>query len=292
MRAALTRLGVLRPHDLDEALAMLHASLQEGRAVPLAGGTDLLVYLNAGDPAGGRYLDLSRIAALRGIDETDGGLRIGGGTTFTEIRHHPLVRRRFPMLAAAAAEIGALQIQNRATIAGNIANASPAGDSLPVLLAHDAVVTLRSVRGAREVRFDALYRGYRDLDLTPDELIVDVVLTNPPQRNVAMFRKVGTRRAQSISKVVFAGLLKTDAGGAVAHVRLAYGSVAPTPVRAEKAERALLGRTPSASAAAAAKQALARDITPINDIRSDREYRMEIAGNVLAQFLELAQGRI
>lgn len=287
----MTRLEVLRPRQLDEALEMLHESLEEERAVPLAGGTDLLVYLNAGDPAGRRFLDLSRVAALRGIVETDGGLSIGGGATFTEIRHHPLVRRRFPMLAAAAAEVGALQIQNRATIAGNIANASPAGDSLPVLLAHDAVVTLRSVRGARQVEFATLYRGYRDLDLAPDELIVDVTLPNPPRGLATMFRKVGTRRAQSISKVVFAGLLRRDAKGTVTAARLAYGSVAPTPVRAGGAERALLGRAASGDCAAAALDALARDITPIDDIRSDRAYRMAIAGNLLTQFLRHADAR-
>ena len=285
MRTAITRLTVLRPRDLEEALAMLHDSLEGERAVPLAGGTDLFVYLNAGTPSGQRFLDLSRVAALRGIRAGGGGLRIGGGATFTEIREHPLVRRSFPMLAAAAAEVGALQIQNRATIAGNVANASPAGDSLPVLLAHDAVVTLRSVRGARHVEFESLYRGYRDLALEPDELIVDVHLPSPPRGMATMFRKVGTRRAQSISKVVFAGALQADRDGTVAHVRLAYGSVAPTPVRAYQAERALLGRRPAAETAAAARKALSRDIAPIDDIRSDRDYRMEIAGNLLAQFL-------
>lgn len=291
MRTAISRLEVLRPHDLDEALAMLHESLEGGRAVPLAGGTDLLVYLNAGDAVGRRFLDLSRVAALRGLEEEGVGLRIGGGVTFTEIRHHPFVRRRFPMLAAAAAEIGALQIQNRATIAGNIANGSPAGDSLPVLLAHDATVTLRSVKGTRRVDFEKLFRGYRDLDLAPDELIAEVFLRNPPRGLKTMFRKVGTRRAQSISKVVFAGALLCDRKGAVTHARLAFGSVAPTPLRASRAEHVLLEGPPAAAAAVAAREALVRDIAPIDDIRSDREYRLQIAGNVLQQFLRHADAR-
>ncbi len=288
MRTAVSTLEVLRPRTLDEALEMLHESIATERAIPLAGGTDLFVYLNAGTQAGRRFLDLSRVRELTGIREGDDGLRVGALATFTEIRTHPLVRRRLPMLAAAAAVVGALQIQNRATLAGNIANASPAGDSLPVLLAHDAVVRARSVRGTRLVRFENLFRGYRDLDLEPDELIADVIVLFPPPRTATLFRKVGTRRAQSISKVVFAGALHVDAGGAADHVRLAFGSVAPTPVRAYEAEQVLLGRQPSSSAAQAALEALGHDIAPIDDIRSDREYRMAIAANVLAQFLRHA----
>jgi CO/xanthine dehydrogenase FAD-binding subunit len=285
VRAPISQLHVLRPARLDEALAALHDSLDSERATPIAGGTDLYVYLNDGTHGGRRFLDLSRLRELRGIREGEDGVRIGAGVTFSEIREHPEIRRHFPMLAAAAAEIGALQIQNRATLGGNIANASPAGDSLPVLLAHDAVVRVRSSRGARLIRFENLYRGYRDLETAPDELIVDVILLYPPRRTFTMFRKVGTRRAQSISKVVFAGALHCDGDGTVDHVRLAFGSVAPTPVRAYETEQTLLGRRPSRAAAAAALEALAHDIAPIDDIRSDREYRMTIAGNVLAQLL-------
>mgnify|MGYP003694328319 CR=1 FL=1 len=142
------------------------------------------------------------------------GLEIGALATFRELGEHAVVRRRFPSLAAAAAEVGGWQIQSRATIAGNIANASPAGDSLPVLLAHDAVVRARSVRGGRDIPFTDFYRGYRVLALEPDEMITSVVLPFPPARATAQFRKVGTRRAQSISKVVFAGLVATDRAGA------------------------------------------------------------------------------
>jgi CO/xanthine dehydrogenase FAD-binding subunit len=154
-----------------------------------------------------------------------------------------------------------------------------------VLLACDAVVRVRSVRGTRLIRFENFYRGYRELDASPDELIVDVILMYPPRHTFSMFRKVGTRRAQSISKVVFAGAVHLDADGAADHVRLALGSVAPTPVRAYETEQVLLGRRPSRAATAAALETLAHDIAPIDDIRSDREYRMTVAGNVLAQFL-------
>jgi len=291
MRTALSTLEVARPRGLDHALALLHESLDGARLVPLAGGTDLFVSLNAGQSPGRRYLDLGGLRELRGIRARDGGLTIGATTTFSEIREHPLVRRRYPALAAAAAEIGAWQIQNRATLGGNIANASPAGDSLPVLMVAEAVVHARSVRGAREVPFTGLYRGYRDLVLEPDELITAVSLPPAPPRAKPFFRKVGTRRAQSISKVVLGGLLRLGRDGRVDLARVALGSVAPVTLRAGRAERALLGARPSAGASAAARAALLEDIAPIDDIRSERDYRLLVAGNVLEQFLRAVAPR-
>jgi xanthine dehydrogenase small subunit len=291
MRAPLSTFDVARPRDLAHALRLLHASLPDGRLVPLAGGTDLFVTLNAGIVTGRRYLDLGGLRELTGVRERDGGVVLGARTTFSEVRAHPLLRRRYPALAAAAAEVGSWQIQNRGTLGGNIANASPAGDSLPVLLALEAVVYARSVRGPREVPFTALFRGYRDLALEPDELIVAVSLPAPPARAKQFFRKVGTRRAQSISKVVFAGLLRLGRDGRVDLARVALGSVAPVTLRAGHVEHVLLGARPSAAAAAAARAALLQDIAPIDDIRSDREYRMRVAGNVLEQFLRVADPR-
>jgi CO/xanthine dehydrogenase FAD-binding subunit len=285
MRSALSTLELVRPRSLDAALDALHQSIASRRLTPLAGGTDLFVYLNAGTFEGRRFLDLTPLSELSRIRTGRAGVRIGALATFRAIRTHKVLRGRFPALVAAAAEVGAWQIQSRATLAGNIANASPAGDSLPVLLAHDALVHVRSVRGARTIEFARLYRGYRDLDLAPDELITEIELPEPPKGAIPFFRKVGTRRAQSISKVVFCGLAAQGKGGALEHVRLAYGSVAPVPLRATHAEQALAGRKPGAAVVAAARKALADDIAPIDDIRSDREYRMAVAGNVLEQFL-------
>jgi CO/xanthine dehydrogenase FAD-binding subunit len=285
MRAALSTLELRRPRSLGHALELLDASLSGERLTPLAGGTDLFVYLNAGQLEARRFLDLSPLDELRGIRATRAGVTIGAGTTFRAIRDHDVIRRRLPSLAAAASEIGAWQIQARATIGGNIANASPAGDSLPVLLAHEAVVRVQSVRGARSIAFAELFRGYRDLALERNELITAIELAFPQSRAVTFFRKVGTRRAQSISKVVCSGILVPDARGAIDAARLAFGSVAPVPVRARRAERALHGMRPGPEAAARARAALARDIAPIDDIRSSREYRMTVAGNLIEQFL-------
>ncbi len=288
MRSPLSTLELVRPRSLKHALELLHASLAAERLTPLAGGTDVYVYLNAGQLPARSYLDLTPLAELHGIRTARDGVTIGALSTFREIGRHAAVRRRFPSLVAAAAEVGAWQIQARATIAGNIANASPAGDSLPVLLAHDAAVCVQSVRGTREVAFDRLFRGYRELALEPDELITAVRLRFPSPRAIPFFRKVGTRRAQSISKVVFCGLLVREASGAIQDARLAFGSVAPVPVRARHAERTLIGASPGVEAAARARAALARDITPIDDIRSDRDYRMAVAGNLVEQLLRVA----
>ncbi|HVP15575.1 MAG TPA: FAD binding domain-containing protein [Terriglobales bacterium] len=290
MRAPLSTYAVVRPRDLEHALTLLHRARNGERLVPLAGGTDVYVSLNAGVEPGRRFLDLGCLRELAGIHQRSGGLTIGALTTFSAIRAHPAVRRRYPALAAAAGEIGAWQIQNRATLGGNIANASPAGDSLPVLLALEAVVHAWSVRGPRDVPVTSLFRGYRDLALEPDELIAAVSLP-PPVRAKSFFRKIGTRRAQSISKVVLCGLLGIGRDGRVAIARVALGSVAPVTLRARHVEGVLLGARPSAAVAAAARRALLRDIVPIDDIRSDRDYRLLVAGNVLEQFLRATAPR-
>jgi len=280
---------VVRPRSLGDALKALADS--ETRPTPMAGGTDLFVYLNAGQWKGSRFLDLSPLKALNGIRVGKKDVTIGAGTPFWEIRHHAAIRRMFPTLAAAAAEVGAWAIQHRATLGGNIANASPAGDSLPVLLAHDAVVRVRSVRGAREIAFADLYTGYRKLAIEPDELIVQIVLPKPPPRSFAFFRKVGTRRAQSISKVVFAALLARDKKKSFTHVRLAWGSVAPVTTRSRQTEAALLDTRGTARDLATARAALGRDLAPIDDIRSEKDYRVEVSGNVLEQCLRAETAR-
>ena len=176
----------------------------EGPLVPLAGCTDLYVALNFGTLRPTRFLNLWNLDTLRGIETRGTALRIGALTTYTEIITSAAIRRRLPMLAAAAREVGGVQIQNRGTIGGNVANASPAGDTLPVLLAADAVVVLRSAAGTRRVPMTAFYTGYRQSVARPDELIVGFEI--PALRGRQWFRKVGTRAAQAIAKIVVAGV--------------------------------------------------------------------------------------
>ena len=268
MKTAVTPLALLEPRTLADALAMLR---DEGPLVPLAGCTDIYVTLNFGTQPATRFLNLWGLGELRGIEAMDGGLRLGALATHTELQRSPLVQARLPMLAAACREVGGVQIQNRGTLGGNVANASPAGDTLPVLAAADAVVVLRSVDGERRVPFNELYTGYRATVMRPDELIVAIEV--PAVEGEQWFRKVGTRAAQAISKVVMAAV-RGD------RPRISIGSVAPTVVRLPGTEEALAGGASIADAQAV----LIREITPIDDIRSTAEYRKRVCANLLARW--------
>jgi CO/xanthine dehydrogenase FAD-binding subunit len=273
MQGTIAGRQLLEPRSLGDAVKMLR---DEGPLVPLAGCTDLYVALNFGTLQPTRFLNLWKLDALRGIDTRGTTLRIGALTTYTEIIKSAAIRRRLPMLAAAAREIGGVQIQNRGTIGGNVANASPAGDTLPVLLAVDAVVVLRSAVGTRRVSMTSFYTGYRQSVARPDELIIGFEV--PPVRGHQWFRKVGTRAAQAIAKIVVAGAW--DAARREARPRLAMGSVAPTPIRLSQTEQAL----GSGASLADAQEILQREIAPIDDLRSTAEYRRQVAANLVGQF--------
>lgn len=278
---------VTSPATLPEALALLAA---EPDRVPIAGGTDLMVRITGeiGDPPA-RVVDLDRLDVLRGIRVTDDhALAIGALSTWTEIRRSAFVLRLLPALAAAAATIGAVQIQNRGTLGGNVINASPAGDSLPVLLAADARLVLASARGERSVAAADFWTGYRVTARTPDELLVRVEIPLPEGRSVS-FRKVGTRRAQAISKVVMALAWRVE-DGVWRDVRIALGSVAPTPVRVTAAEQVLEGAAADAATAERAVEALMDAIRPIDDVRSTATYRREVAGRILVRLMRDAGG--
>ncbi|HKB10674.1 MAG TPA: FAD binding domain-containing protein [Vicinamibacterales bacterium] len=261
---------MLQPRSLREALTMMR---DEGPLTPLAGCTDLYVALNFGTLSETRFLDLWALDALRLIEVRGGALAIGAMATHSDIIRSPLVRKRLPMLAAASAEVGGVQIQNRGTLGGNVANASPAGDTLPVLAAADAVVVVQSAAGTRRVPFNGFYTGYRQSVRRAEELIVSLEI--PAIRGRQSFRKVGTRAAQAISKVVMAGVVGDE-------IRIALGSVAPTVVRALRTEAALA----RGASTAEAQRMLMDEIAPIDDIRSTAEYRRRVAANLLARLLE------
>jgi CO/xanthine dehydrogenase FAD-binding subunit len=242
------------------------------------------VALNVGTLNPTRFLNLWGLDALRGIEARGRTVLIGALTTYTDILRSGVIRRRLPMLAAAAREIGGVQIQNRGTIGGNVANASPAGDTLPVLLAANAIVMLRSVAGMRRVPMTAFYTGYRQTVARPDELIVGFEI--PEVRGRQWFRKVGTRAAQAIAKIVVAGVW--DSARAGARPRLAMGSVAPTTLRLSHTEQAL----GNGATLAEAQEMLQREIAPIDDLRSTAEYRRQVAANLLAQFYTARSARL
>ena len=284
---------VTSPRDLDAAYAALAAAHADAPARPIAGGTDLMVAITGeiGEPPAS-LVDLWAIDALRGIAVDGGVLSIGALTTYTEIRRSRLCHEHVPALAEAAATIGAAQIQNRGTLGGNIANASPAGDTLPVLLAADAVFVLGSTRGEREVDAAAFWTGYRTTALLPDELVLRIRIPFVADREMR-FRKVGTRRAQSISKVVLSAAWRSTPGlsrGPWRDVRIALGSVAATPVRAGATEAALEGRAPTPETADLAAETLAGELSPIDDVRSTAEYRRLVAARILHRIVREAGG--
>jgi len=263
---------VLRPRQLKDALMMLRVAADEKRPlVPMAGGTDLFVTLNAGQKPAARYLDLWRLDKLRGVEARGKrGLAFGGLATFTDCIESKVVHKRLPILVEAARQVGGVQIQNRGTLAGNIENGSPAADGVPVLMAADANVVLRSLDDERRVPLASYYTGYRKTVRRPDELIVRIEIDVPD--GAQWFEKVGTRAAQAISKVVMA---------AVGH-RVAFGSVAPVIVRAHKLEAYVAdgGRD-----VAEAKRLVGQDVSPIDDVRSTAEYRRRVVENLVAAWL-------
>ena len=271
----------LRPASLAEAL---EARAAHPDYMLLAGGTDLLVAAHhKAEPPG--IIDVFGLDALVGIEHRgDGSIVIGAATTYADILADAGIRRELPMMIAAVREIGALQIQSRGTLGGNIGTSSPVGDSLPVLLALDATIQLASLVAARTVVYSEYCTGYRTTVRTPDELIVSVTIPARAPDTVQYWRKVGPRRAQSISKVMVAAVgVVTD--GRVTMVRVSPGAVAAQPIRALATERAIMGGVPGVDLAEAAKLALASEVKPIDDVRSTAVYRLEVAQNLVARFV-------
>jgi CO/xanthine dehydrogenase FAD-binding subunit len=287
MRSYLPAFELRVPTTLEEAVRLLAEPGQPWR--PFAGGTDLMVLLEAGKLAHQKYVSLWELEALRGIAVSDAEVVIHALSTYADVLASDVLTTEFPLLGEAARETGGVATQNRGTIGGNIANASPAADTPPALLVYDASLDLSSMRGVRRVPYRAFHTGYKKMDLQPDELIVSVRLVRGHRWTKQGYRKVGTRRAQAISKVCFAGAIQIE-DGMVGDVRLAFGSVAPTPVRALAAESALRGKPLDEAAASSARAALARDIVPIDDMRSTASYRAAVAGNLLEEFLQNIPG--
>ena len=267
MKTAVSDLDLRSPKSLDDALALL----RDEQRTPIAGATDLYVALNFGTLVSRRFVDIWGIAELRTISIRNDALVIGALATYTDIIRSAVVAKRLPMLIDASRQVGGPQIQNRGTIGGNIANASPAGDSLPVLAAADAVVVLRSSDGERRIAVTEFFTGYRATVMRPDELIVSIEVQ--PVDGMQWFRKVGTRAAQAISKIVVAGIRD----GAP---RIAFGSVGPTVIRARQTESALA----SGASIDEAARVLETEISPIDDIRSTADYRRRVSVNLLRRF--------
>jgi CO/xanthine dehydrogenase FAD-binding subunit len=267
VKTAISDLDLRRASSLDEALLIL----RDEPRMPVAGATDVYVAVNFGTLAPKRLLDIWGLDELRGISLRGETIVIGALATYTSLIRSPIIVERLPMLVEASRLIGGPQIQNRGTVGGNIANGSPAGDSLPVFSAVDATVVLRSATAERRVPFNEFYTGYRATVMKPDELIVAVEVE--PVEGKQWFRKVGTRAAQAISKIVVAGVRSSSP-------RIAFGSIAPTVIRVPRTEAALA----SGASIDEAARILAGEIAPIDDLRSSAEYRRRVSVNLLRRF--------
>jgi CO/xanthine dehydrogenase FAD-binding subunit len=275
---------VITPHSLDQALDALASS---EKLVPLAGATDLMVCLEAGILAPCTFLDLQELRQLRpllAVDSGNGSLTLGALTTYRDVRMNP-IREQFPMLAWAAREVGALAIQSRGTWAGNIANASPAADGVPALMAYDAEIDLSSKKERRRVPLAGFYRGYKEMDRRPDELITAIHLPLPQPGWADYYRKVGTRRFQAISKTLLAGRILLDRDRTVRDIRMVFASVAPYTLRAVQTEAVLRDRHLTPEVIEEAAKAIQDEIRPIDDIRSTESYRRRVTSNLVRDFL-------
>lgn len=282
MRAYVPSYQLISPASLGEALDAL--ARDNGTWKPFAGGTDLMVLLEAGKLPHQNYVNIWNLQELRGIEVNDDFVTLGALTTYTEVQEHPILRAEFPMLCQAAKETGGIAIQNRGTLGGNIVNASPAADSPPALLAYDAELELVSKEETRTIPYSRFHIGYKQMDIRPDELLRAIRLPRATEPLAHYYRKVGTRKAQAISKVCFAAVAQTLENRIVS-VRIALGSVAPIPIRCQRTEQALENQLLTNDVSENALQTLAAEITPIDDVRSTRDYRLRVSLNLLQDFL-------
>jgi putative cofactor-binding repeat protein len=286
MRSNVCQYDLVAPGSLAAVLSTLADS--PGEFTPIAGGTELMVALGAGRLSAKKLVSLWGIPELRFIEVSDNAVTIGAGTTFTDLRRHPVIASDFTLLAQAASWTGSIANQNRGTLGGNCVNASPAADSPPALLVYEAELKLISANGERTLPYGEFHLGYKKTALRPDELLHSIRLKRNFDGYVSYTRKVGTRNAQAISKVAIAGLARMS-GGLIEEMRLGAASLRETPARLAATEAALIGRSVSPAdlgeTIAAARKALAGECKPIDDIRSTAKYRAAVAGNLVEEFL-------
>lgn len=281
MRSYLPDYGVFTPKSLDEAL---EAFAEQPTMRPLAGGTDIMVYFEGGGLPPCDFLNLQKVQELRRPVEVNGSLHISALTTYNHIRRHQLASEQFPMLATAAREVGVLGIQSRGTWVGNVANASPAADGVPALMAYDAELEIKSKSGERKAELSRFYTGYKQMDLKPGELITGLRIPELPKNRKEYYRKVGTRRFQAITKTLLAAWMTLD-GARVNDVRLVFASVAPYTLRARKTEEIIRTKELTPELINEAAKAIQDEINPIDDVRSNQNYRRTVTANLLKEFL-------
>jgi CO/xanthine dehydrogenase FAD-binding subunit len=283
MRADPAEYEFVAPGSLSAIVALL--AERPGEWLPIAGGTDVMVQYASGKLAARKLVSLWNLSELRRIEVSENEVSIGAGCTYTDLREHPVIEREFPLLARAARWTGSIANQNRGTLGGNIVNASPAADSLPALLAYEAELVLVSVRGERRVKYLDFHTGYKKTLLAADELIRAICISRRFGDYISYSRKVGARNAQAIAKICVAALGRI-AGGVVDDIRIAAGSVAPTPLRLRETERCVKGKALDTFLVQQARKVAMAEVHAIDDIRSTAAYRSAVLGNLVAEFLQ------
>ncbi len=278
----LPEFDLLMPQTLLEALDMLADAPQ---AVPLSGGTNLIPDMRSGRHRPPVLVNVAALDELRGIRRENGHIVVGGGTTIAQLLRDPLVAAHGALLREAAAVLASPLVRNRATLAGNLVDGSPAADSAPPLLALDAEVELSSRAGTRWLPLDDFLLGVRRTARRPDELLTAVRWAVPAPGSRAAFYKIGLRKADAISVISVAVLLEQDTDGRCSKARIALGSVAPRVIRAREAEDALTGHPLTEELIAQAARLAAGAARPIDDVRASAAYRKQVTESLVRRML-------
>ena len=282
MRSNVAEYDLLAPNSLDAVLQILSDS--PDYYTPIAGGTELMVGLGAGRLQTKKLISLWNLEELRFVEVMPDAITIGAGTTFTDIRNHPVIAKEFSILSDAASWTGGIANQNRGTLGGNIVNASPAADSPPVLLIYDSNLTIISARGARTLPYRDFHLAYKKTSLEPNELLHSITISRNLISYKSYIRKVGPRNAQAISKVAIAALARVNKNY-IEDIRIGAASLREFPTRLATTEQSLMGKAVTRETIAAARASVLAEARPIDDIRSTAKYRATVAANLLEEFL-------
>lgn len=260
-------------------------SLSQPGAVILCGGTDVMIKMRAGMLQPEALLDVSQVDSLQGIRIEESTLLIGAATIESDIMGSSLIRQHVPLLASVLGQLGSVQIRNRGTLGGNIVNASPAADGAIPLLVYDTEIQLVGPEGERWVKLENFFTGPGRTTLAPGEFVRTLRLPIPVAECYSFFHKVGKRNALTIAIASLGTLLRLE-GAVIRELRIAVGSVAPTPKRLRDIEKQLTGRPLDSATIAAARDLIMGAITPISDVRASAEYRKNVIGDLLIRALQ------
>jgi CO/xanthine dehydrogenase FAD-binding subunit len=271
-----------RPATIAEAVA----AMRGGDARALAGGTDLIPQLREGRRRAARVVDLKYVPEMTAIAALpDGGFSIGAATNATALSRHAGILAGYSAVAQSACLIGGVQVQNRASLGGNICNAAPSADAVPALLCCAARAVIAGEGGRRELPVEELFKGPGKTNLAPGELLVSILLPPPAPRSAAKYLRFTPRREMDIAVAGAGTWLRLDVDGTIAEARIVLASVGPTPVRAPSAERRLAGERPSPALLVEAGRLAAGDARPISDTRGSADYRRSLVAVLTARAL-------